>query len=197
MPARIITGDSRIALGSLPRDHFHCVVTSPPYWGLRDYEHPDQLGCEPTLEEHVEALVRVFRDIRRVLRHDGTVWLNYGDAYASDSNGWRSRNPKEAKAFSPHNIGERVRPAQLKPKDLMGLPWRIALALQDDGWWLRADCIWNKPNAMPGSAQDRPSVAHEYVFLLAKSELYFYDLDAVRQPAKSGSRCRRQSEPVP
>lgn len=188
-------GDCRVVLASLPDDSVHCVVTSPPYWGLRDYGVPGQLGLEATPEEYVADLVAVFRQVRRVLRADGTVWLNLGDSYAAKRRGsdlaWaksRLTNPgnvQKAQAASLRDTGERHRGkgAGVKEKDLIGIPWRVAFALQEDGWYLRADIIWAKPNPMPESVTDRPTKAHEYVFLLTKSPRYYYDAAAIREPA--------------
>jgi site-specific DNA-methyltransferase (cytosine-N4-specific) len=161
----------------------HCVVTSPPYWGLRDYGTDGQLGLEATPEEYVENMVAVFREVRRVLRDDGTVWLNLGDSYAS-MKGNPGPNSEDEKQPAPRGW---TRPQDwripgLKPKDLVGIPWRVAFALQADGWYLRSDIVWSKPNPMPESVTDRPTKAHEYVFLLTKSRRYFFDSDAVRQP---------------
>ncbi len=167
MRHEIINADVLDGLRSLPDTCVQCVVTSPPYWSLRDYQVEGQIGLEPTPEDHVEKIVEVFREVRRVLRDDGVVFLNYGDSYYAGSCG-RPDTP-------PSN------PFGLKPKDLVGMPWRIALALQADGWYLRSDCIWSKPNSMPESVTDRPMKSHEYVFLLAKQGRYFYDCDAVRE----------------
>jgi len=171
----------------------HCVVTSPPYWGLRDYGQADQIGLEPTPEAYVATLVAVFREVRRVLREDGTVWLNLGDSYAAGKQG-RDDNTgadleRRAATYGtgtgngrgPTNGIARYAPLGLKPKDLVGIPWRVAFALQADGWFLRADIIWAKPNPMPESVTDRPTKAHEYVFLLAKSERYYYDAEAIKE----------------
>lgn len=174
-------------LRSMPSESVHCVVTSPPYWGVRDYglppvEWPDgwtgQLGLEPTPDPYVQHLVEVFREVRRVLRTDGTLWLNLGDTYAAN----RSYQVPDSKWRDVGNYMPRQVPQGLKPKDLVGIPWAVAFALRDDGWWLRADIIWAKPNPMPESVTDRPTKAHEYVFLLAKSERYYYDADAIREP---------------
>jgi DNA modification methylase len=151
MSVRLLTGDCRALLPTLPPGSVHCVVTSPPYWGLRDYGVAGQLGLEATPEEYVARMVEVFREVRRVLRADGTLWCNMGDAFSD--------------------------------KQLVGMPWRLAFALQADGWFLRADIIWAKPNPMPESVTDRPTKAHEYVFLLTKSARYFWDAEAVREPA--------------
>ena len=154
--ATIWQGDCREVLRGLEESSVHCVVTSPPYWGLRDYGADGQLGLEETPADHVANMVEVFREVRRVLREDGTLWLNYGDSYAATGSG-------------------------LKPKDLCGIPWRVAFALQEDGWWLRQDIIWHKPNPMPESVTDRCTKSHEYIFLLAKSPRYYYDADAVKE----------------
>jgi DNA modification methylase len=169
-------------------------VTSPPYWGLRDYGVEGQIGLEPTPEEYVEKMVEVFREVRRVLRDDGTLWLNLGDSYANaggaqqphrDSCGGIGK--KGTRGTQPYHAagGGFERPSALagglKPKDLVGIPWRVAFALQADGWYLRSDIIWSKPNPMPESVTDRPTKSHEYVFLLTKRARYFYDADAVRE----------------
>jgi DNA modification methylase len=158
-----------------------CVVTSPPYFGLRDYGTPGQLGLEATPDAYVSSLVQVFRELRRVLKDSGTVWCNLGDSYASDSKG--SGGPS-AKQLS--NAGLRYSVVKfehgMKAKDLMGIPWRVAFALQADGWYLRSDIIWSKPNPMPESVTDRPTKAHEYLFLLSKSERYHYDARAIAEP---------------
>ncbi len=254
-------GDCRGLLAALPDDSVHCVVTSPPYWGLRDYGLPPsvwgggpmclhswgagirqhrggppgkgamllggrsvcgehekvkdidsgalcedcgawrgQLGLEPTPQAFVEHLVQVLREVRRVLRPDGTLWLNLGDSYAASSTSGHHRG-KGAPAFNGHGRPQTPReyenpprfpPAPgLKPKDLVGIPWRVAFALQADGWWLRSDIIWAKPNPMPESVTDRPTKAHEYLFLLAKSESYHYDADAIMDRATGRSSGRR------
>ncbi|MXX62990.1 MAG: hypothetical protein F4112_16045 [Holophagales bacterium] len=179
----ILTADCLDVLPTLEPDLFHTVVTSPPYWGLRDYGVPDGVGLEPTLEQHIENLVAVFREVRRVLRPDGTLWLNYGDAYANDGKwGGRTGGKHAAALHGRTGIGRRKVKTGLKPKDLMLLPARVALALQADGWWLRSEIVWAKPNPRPESVRDRPSNAHEKVFLFARSERYFYDAAAVRRP---------------
>ena len=169
------------------------VVTSPPYWGLRDYGVSGQIGLEPTPEDYVATMVAVFREVRRVLRDDGTVWLNLGDSYAVRRY-WR-RSEAVRQIGSRRRIAARISTRQafraewrrhevlagLKPKDLCGIPWRVAFALQADGWYLRSDIIWAKPNPMPESVTDRPTRSHEYIFLLSKSERYFYDADAIRE----------------
>ncbi len=177
-------GDCLDVLRGLPDQWAHMCVTSPPYWGLRDYGHDGQLGLEETPEAYVARMVEVFAEVRRVLRDDGTLWLNIGDSYASSpaSGGpgkqWEGNNQR-----TPMDRAY-LRPDGLKPKDLVGIPWRLAFALQADGWYLRSDIIWHKPNPMPESVTDRPTKAHEYVFLLAKSARYYYDADAVREAGK-------------
>ena len=187
---QIIQGDCLEVLPTLPAESVHCCVTSPPYFGLRDYGHDGQIGLESTPDEYVAKLVEVFREVRRVLRDDGTVWLNLGDSYANkccDSSsvggftGERIRSGKKGIMDSrPRDI-----PPGLKPKDLIGIPWRVAFALQADGWYLRQDLIWHKPNPMPESVTDRCTKAHEYIFLLSKSARYFYDAKAVKERATS------------
>ncbi len=167
----------------LADESVHCVVTSPPYWGLRDYGIGDQLGLEPTPEQYVENMVAVFREVKRILRHDGTVWLNLGDSYAT---GHQTGTTDDEKGWTHGQIsrgmqGRAGMPDGLKPKDLCGIPWRVAFALQADGWWLRSDIIWSKPNPMPESVTDRPTKAHEYLFLLTKSARYYYDADAIKE----------------
>lgn len=249
----IYCGDSLTVLHTLPDSSVHCCVTSPPYWGLRDYgtakweggdpacDHKApsrfdyhlnpglgptgvqkqdsnagsgqsayrdvcgkcgavridvQLGLEKTPEEYVARMVEVFREVRRVLRDDGTLWLNLGDSYAGSGKGgnpegseWsgfvgNKDREKSAQASKP------IIPAGLKPKDLVGIPWRVAFALQADGWWLRSDIVWSKLNPMPESTRDRPTRAHEYIFLMTKSARYFFDADAIKEPLKSSSIAR-------
>jgi len=244
--ATLLHGDCREVLKTLPAESVHCVVTSPPYWGLRDYgtgewEGGDpacdhslplgdggavrvderipfrtgkqythqrvtgndcrcgarrvdrQIGLEPTPEEHVAALVVVFREVKRVLRSDGVLWLNYGDCYAGNPHyaggavgGANGSDHKPYHGGYASGTRGKISGPGLKPKDLVGMPWRVAFALQADGWWLRSDIIWSKPNPMPESVTDRPTRAHEYVFLLTKSARYFYDADAIREPDVSG-----------
>ena len=179
--ATILRGDAVTMLRTLPDNSVHCVVTSPPYYGLRDYGIDGQIGLEDTPAEYVERLVAVFREVRRVLRDDGVCWLNLGDSYAANR-GYQIDGTKQTNGSQP-NKGSSV-PDGLKPKDMLGIPWRVAFALQDAGWWLRQDIIWHKPNPMPESVQDRCTKAHEYVFLLTKSARYFYDAQAVAEPAQ-------------
>lgn len=185
MSHRIIQGDCIEGLRTLPDASVHCCITSPPYFQLRDYGHEGQIGLEETPDEFVAKLVEVFREVRRVLRDDGTLWLNIGDSYnAYNGNRGRSTSFQSAteEACPSLPAGHGLTAKGLKNKDLVGIPWRVAFALQADGWWLRQDIIWHKPNPMPESVRDRCTKAHEYVFLLTKSERYFYDADAVRTP---------------
>lgn len=172
-------GDALEILRQLPSGSVHTCVTSPPYWGLRDYGVEGQIGLEETPEEYVEKLVAVFREVRRVLRDDGTLWLNLGDSYTS---GGRATRAPDRKSGAREMSVRPPTPFGLKPKDLVGIPWRVAFALQADGWYLRSDIIWAKPNALPESVRDRPTKAHEYIFLLSKSPRYYYDADAIREP---------------
>lgn len=175
----IFIGDAAQVLRNLPSDVFQTCVTSPPYWSLRDYSIDGQIGLNMSLDEYLERLVDVFAEVWRVTREDGTLWLNIGDSYTSGGRTWRApdkKNPVRAMDVRP------ATPEGLKPKDLIGVPWRLAFALQSAGWFLRADVVWNKPNCQPESVKDRPTRSHEYVFLFSKSEHYFYDPDAVRGP---------------
>lgn len=163
-----------------------CVVTSPPYFGLRDYGHAGQIGLEETVDAYVAALRVVFQGVARVLRTDGTVWLNLGDSYAANGKGGRDSEVRSRGKSLPRGSsrwgGGNVEIEGLKCKDLVGIPWRVAFALRADGWYLRSDVIWSKPNPMPESVTDRPTKAHEYLFLLTKSERYYYDAAAIREP---------------
>lgn len=194
---KLIQGDTLTVLKTLPDNHVHCVVTSPPYWGLRDYGVKGQLGLEPTMGEYVQNMVEVFREVRRVLRKDGTCFLNLGDSYCGSGGAGGDYGPgglKEGQPRYPGKDGKGIRGKSpkhcdgvddqqkgLKAKDLCGIPWRVALALQDDGWWLRSDLIWHKPNPMPESVRDRPTRSHEYIFLLTKSAKYFWDQEATKE----------------
>jgi len=183
----IIVGDALATLRDMPSDSIPCCITSPPYWGLRDYGIPNQIGAEPDLGSYIGALRQVFSEVYRVLAHDGTLWLNIGDGYTSGGRTWRApdrKNAGRAMSYRPDT------PEGLKPKDLIGVPWRLAFALQEDGWYLRADIIWHKPNCQVESVKDRPTRAHEYVFLLTKSERYYYDHGAVREPCDGGATLR-------
>lgn len=180
----IVQGDVLERLREMPADSVQCVVTSPPYWGLRDYKCAGQIGLEKTVDEYVAKMVEVFAEVRRVLAKDGTLWLNLGDAYDAGTRKTRTPNPDADKSkhgyWANPNINHRVC-ANLKPKDLIGLPWRVAFALQAEGWWLRSDIVWSKKNPMPESVTDRPTRAHEYIFLMTKYERYFYNAEAIKE----------------
>jgi len=177
----IIQGDVLERLKQLPNDYVQTVITSPPYFGLRDYGVTGQIGLEETPQAYIDKLVAVFREGRRVLRPDGTLWLNIGDSYAGSGKGGQSEE-KRSENWQPTYMNKGLTPRGYKPKDLMMIPARLAIALQSDGWYLRSQIIWHKPNCMPESVEDRPTTSHEYVFLLAKSEKYYYDADAIREP---------------
>jgi DNA modification methylase len=187
---RIIQGDALTVLKSLPAESVNCCVTSPPYWALRDYGVEGQLGLERTPEEYINKVVEIFRVVWRVLRNDGTLWLNLGDSYAGGGCGARdpSRWPKQARNdHMPTGVKNK---SGFKPKDLIGIPWLVAFALRADGWYLRRDIIWEKPNCMPESCKDRPTTSHEYIFLLAKSVKYYYDAEAVKLPCSPDTHPR-------
>jgi DNA modification methylase len=193
----IIQGDAREVLKTLPEKSIHCCVTSPPYYGLRDYGVEGQVGLEETPEAYVANMVEIFREVRRVLRDDGTLWLNLGDSYATTPTGGDSRKSGLNGAYTSEKYQRTIKDVYkkkhntitpgLKPKDLIGIPWRVAFALQADGWWLRQDIIWHKPNPMPESVTDRCTKAHEYIFLLTKKRKYFYDREAIREDPKPGN----------
>ena len=200
MGAMVLCGDVMNMLASMKEHSIQCVVTSPPYWGLRDYKVDGQIGLEPTPEAYVEKMVAVFREVRRVLRKDGTLWLNLGDSYAQEG-GRTPGQPRHwddrEKNFDSDAVHARSMASEigLKPKDLVGIPWRVAFALQADGWWLRSDIIWSKPNPMPESVTDRPTKAHEYLFLLTKSAKYYYDAEAIKEDGNLAS-IKRLSQPT-
>lgn len=184
----LVCGDSQTVLRSLPEKTFASVVTSPPYWGLRCYGTEGEIGSEDTLDEYLSSLVSVFREVHRVLRDDGVLWLVVGDAYTSGHRRYRA----EDKKFGPRGMKIRPRtPTGLKPKELIGLPWRLAFALQDDGWFLRTDVVWAKPNPLPESVKDRPHRSHEFVFMMTKSLNYFFDRDYFEHPSLSHGRFGR------
>lgn len=216
---KVLGGDALEQLRTLPDASVQTCITSPPYWGLRNYGVDGQIGMEPTPEAYVERLVSVFREVRRVLRDDGTAWVVMGDSYANDAKWGGSTGGKHAKALHGQPVGRGKRQTGLKPKDLVGIPWRVAFALQADGWWLRSDVIeevelycpcgcgfsleeriwryapdrdliWAKNNAMPESVTDRPTRSHEYVFLLAKAERYYYDAEAIHEAPQGDGRKR-------
>ena len=226
MSVTILQGDCLQRLRELPDESVHCCVTSPPYWGLRDYGVAGQMGLEATLGEHMDGMVALFREVRRVLRKDGTCWVNYGDAYASAPNGRSAADTKAAgnddrtfrdkpistvgPIYDPnHEKGSRVGASGnkgnsaadhrgrvvaegvLKPKDRMMMPARLAIALQEDGWWLRDEIIWHKPNPMPSSVKDRTTPAHEMIYLLSKSSKYYFDQEAIKEPASENTHARK------
>ena len=197
-------------LKDLPEQSVNTCITSPPYWGLRNYQEEEQLGLEDTPEEFVESLVKVFREVKRVLRDDGTVWLNLGDSYANQRSGEGAdtmknlnvdthgyKNPTEKQEKTNKNFNQRLNYGNLKQKNLVGIPWRVAFALQADGWYLRQDIIWHKPNPMPESVRDRCTKAHEYIFLLGKNAKYYFDNEAIKEKGvmtSSGSKQRDTRE---
>ena len=188
MAVQVVTGDCRQVLAGLDPGSVQTCVTSPPYFGLRDYGVAGQIGLEATVEEYVAELVAVFREVRRVLADEGTLWLNLGDSYAGTGKSGGGAQGERWDVYGmdttgPHGGKWMPPPPGLKHKDLIGIPWRVAFALQADGWWLRSDIIWHKPNPMPESVTDRPTKAHEYIFLLTKRDRYFYDADAIAEPA--------------
>lgn len=208
MAVRILTGDCHELLRTLPDESVHCCVTSPPYFGLRDYGVDGQMGLEQTPDEFIAGMVAVFREVHRVLRGDGTLWLNIGDSYAGSwgSQGRQGNTGQMAgRAVADARVKSKILAAQIaahpklmqrtgairqegvKPKDLYGIPWMLAFALRADGWYLRQDIIWSKPNPMPESVRDRCTKAHEYLFLLSKSERYYYDADAIAEPLAPAS----------
>ncbi len=215
MTVQIIVDDCINGLAGLEPESVDCVVTSPPYWGLRDYGIDGQMGLEPTLGEHIEKMVEVFEAVKRVLKPSGTLWVNYGDCYAAAPNGKsaaayesegkddRTFRDKPFSTVGPVSKSKRLErgsgrwgggnnPAQgyMKPKDLCMTPNRFAIAMQDAGWWVRSEIIWAKPNPMPESIKDRPATAHEKIFLFTKSAKYFYDNEAVLQPVSKNTNAR-------
>jgi site-specific DNA-methyltransferase (adenine-specific)/site-specific DNA-methyltransferase (cytosine-N4-specific) len=188
-PAVLIVGSAADILECIPDGAFACCVTSPPYWGLRDYGIPGQIGAEDELDAYLENLVGVFRQVRRTLKDDGTLWLNIGDSYTSGNRKWRdkdNKNPARAMTYRPPT------PEGLKPKDLIGIPWRLAFALQADGWYLRSEIIWHKPNCQPESVKDRPTRAHEHLFLFSKTKHYYYDYESVMESANGSGELRNR-----
>lgn len=180
---KIIHGDARSVIKSIPDDTFQCVVTSPPYWGVRDYGVEGQLGAEPVLQDYIDNLVSVFSEVRRVLKPDGVFWLNIGNTYTSGGRKWRQKDDKNkgrAMSYRPPT------PDGLKKKDLIGVAWMLAMACQLDGWYLRNDIIWHKPNCQPESVKDRVTVSHEYLFMMTKSERYSFDRSAIMEPVSNG-----------
>jgi len=175
----LICGNCAEELMKLPEESIDCCITSPPYWGLRNYGIADQFGLEKTPEEYTEKMVYIFRKVWRLLKNEGTLWLNLGDSYAGGGRGCNT--PKQQSNRGTQNMPDSIIPPGLKRKDLVGIPWRVAFALQADGWYLRQDLIWHKPNPMPESVTDRCTKAHEYIFLLAKSQKYYFDNEAIKE----------------
>ena len=192
---KIYQGDALEVLKTLPDEIVNCCVTSPPYYGLRDYGVDGQIGLEETPEQYVERLVEVFREVRRVLKKDGTLWLNLGDSYFG-SGGASGQSPdhlnfgktRTDRSYASEGITRNLKSSYLKPKDIIGIPWMVAFALRKDGWYLRQDIIWSKPNPMPESVKDRCTKAHEYIFLLSKSQRYYYNQEAIKEKAAYDGR---------
>jgi len=202
MTSRLIVGDCRSVLQTLETGSMDCCVTSPPYFGLRDYGVDEQIGLESSPQEFVQQLVAVFREVRRVLTEEGTLWLNLGDSYArtggwSNNNGLDGVSRNESSRAKSNMTGNgscsQKKPVGFKSKDLLGIPWRVAFALQNDGWYLRQDIIWHKSNPMPEAVADRCTKAHEYIFLLAKSERYHFDHTAILEEAANGTKRNKRS----
>ena len=197
----IMHGDTREIVDILPNDYYASIVTSPPYWGKRDYGYNGQIGAEENLNEYINHLVSIFKTLRNKLKEDGTLWLNMGDSYTSGNRTWRAEDKKNSARGMSYRPPT---PDGLKPKDLIGIPWRLALALQSDGWYLRSDIIWYKPNCQPESVKDRPTQSHEYIFMFSKNEDYYYDHESIKEPAsvKGTTRNKRSvwqvnTEPFP
>ncbi|MDR0819539.1 MAG: site-specific DNA-methyltransferase [Oscillospiraceae bacterium] len=188
---RIICGDALEILRTLPTESINCCVTSPPYYGLRDYGVDGQIGLETTPDEYISRLVSVFGEVKRVLRGDGTLWVNIADTYATGTNAPRqqSKNPGVGanRPEAQNSVPRAGTPKGCKAKDLIGVPWALAFALRDDGWYLRSAIIWHKPNALPESCRDRPTRSYEHILLLSKSPRYYYDQDAVRPPVAAST----------
>lgn len=196
----LIQGDALSVLKDLDSESVNCCVTSPPYWGLRDYGVAGQLGLEKTPEEYTARMVELFREVRRVLKIDGTLWLNLGDSYAGSGKGRLADGSHSIGGKQDTNVGSnkgklsKSSAPNCKPKDLIGIPWLVAFALRADGWYLRSDIIWSKPNPMPESVTDRPTKSHEYVFLLSKSQKYYYDGDAIKEPVAESTMEREPAD---
>jgi len=197
MKYEILVGNCLDTLKTLKDKSVNCCVTSPPYFGLRDYGNDNQIGLESSPEEYVNNLVKVFREVKRVLKDDGTLWLNLGDSYASRQSARdRVSGYSDKQSTNKGKLGGKQDiPLGLKQKDLIGIPWRVAFALQQDGWYLRQDIIWHKPNPMPESVRDRCTKSHEYIFLLSKNKKYYYDNEIIKEPAKDwGTRDRKNGK---
>ena len=185
---RLYHGGCLDILKQMPDESIDCVVTSPPYWGLRNYSTDGQIGLEPTIQEYIDVMTEIFSEVKRVLKDDGTLWLNMGDTYATKSGTYGGDEKYKGLHKGQGSSSTREQPDPkvngLKHKDLCGMPWRVAFALQADGWYLRSDIIWHKPNPMPESVTDRPTKSHEYIFLMSKSTKYYYDAEAIKEQSK-------------
>jgi len=190
----IYCGDVLDGLPEIEDKSINCCITSPPYWGLRDYDVKGQIGLEKTPEEYVDNLVKVFREVKRVLRDDGTLWLNLGDTYCGTGSKGDFTDPKYSGGRNGQKVALNNEIQGLKPKDLVGIPWMVAFALRDDGWYLRQDIIWYKKNPMPESVTDRCTKAHEYIFLLSKSKKYYFDYEAIQEPTVTKDNSNRDRD---
>lgn len=189
----IILGESNEVLNRIPNNSIQCCITSPPYWGLRDYGIIGQIGSELDYNDYIDKLVQIFNKIKNILTETGTLWLNIGDSYTSGNRRWRDsdkKNPHRGMDYRPPT------PDGLKPKDLIGIPWHLAFALQKDGWFLRSDIIWYKPNCQPESVKDRPTRSHEYLFLLSKSKTYLYNYEDIKEPSTTNPEIFRNKRTV-
>lgn len=183
-PITLTHGDIRDIIKLVPTESVQCIITSPPYWGVRDYGVEGQIGAEPNLEDYISTLVSIFSEAQRILKPDGVFWLNIGNTYTSGGRKWRQedgKNKGRGMSYRPDT------PKGLKKKDLIGIAWLVALACQKSGWYLRNDIIWNKPNCQPESVKDRLTVSHEYLFLMSKSEKYYFDQEAILEDTKDGN----------
>ena len=187
----ILQGNSLEILKNIPDKSIQTCITSPPYWGLRDYGTDEQLGLEETPEQYVENMVLLFREVRRILKDDGTLWLNLGDSYGSSTGSIYGISNSKKYSEGDLNFNRPSRPSNIKQKNLMGIPWRVAFALQADGWYLRQDIIWHKPNPMPESVTDRCTKSHEYIFLMTKSAQYYYDHEAIMEKTTDSYQGKR------
>ncbi|MDH5517601.1 MAG: site-specific DNA-methyltransferase [Gammaproteobacteria bacterium] len=188
-PISVVNGDTRDLIKSLPDNSVQCVITSPPYWGVRDYGVENQIGAEPDIKDYIKDLVEVFSEVRRVLKDDGTFWLNIANTYTSGGRKWRqkdSKNKNRGMSYRPPT------PEGLKKKDLIGVAWMLAMECQKEGWYLRNDIIWHKPNCQPESVRDRLTVSHEYVFMFTKSEKYLFNQQAIKEPTADGKSTRNK-----
>lgn len=193
---KIHQGDCMEVLSRMPEESVHMCVSSPPYWAARDYGVEGQIGLEKSVYDYIDAMKSIFREVRRVLRSDGTLWLNIGDVYVGTGDKGDRKDPKYREGRNAQSVALNRKVEGLKPKDMCGIPWRVAFALQHDGWWLRSDNIWHKTNAFPSPVTDRTTTAHEYVFMFSKSQHYFYDADAVREDSLQGVDTGRNKRTV-